>query len=257
MPLTTIVVPCYNEAERLDANAFRKFARRNPEITFVFVNDGSADATASVLDALHADAPRSFAALHLPANRGKAEAVRTGILHALGGNADFVGYWDADLATPLRAIRRFARIFTLRPSVTMVIGSRVKLLGRRIERRPARHYLGRVFATFSSLMLQLPVYDTQCGATLFRVTPELRAVFEREFRSRWLFDVEVLWRFTKLRGSRTEAGELIYEAPLDSWRDVSGSKLGVTHILRVPFELLQIWWAYRRDAGGVSIRETP
>ena len=108
----------------------------------------------------------------------------------------------------------------------MVFGARVVLLGRRIERWALRHYLGRVAATAISLVLGLRVYDTQCGAKLFRATPSVRALFEQPFAARWLFDVEILARFIlSLRGDREAVRDAIYEYPLSEWTDVAGSSL--------------------------------
>ena len=137
--------------------------------------------------------------LNLPANAGKAEAVRAGVLRALELEPDSAGYWDADLATPLDAIPHFLRVFEERPQIELVMGARVHLLGRHIERNPLRHYLGRVAATLIALTLKLRVYDTQCGAKLFRTTPVMREVFAAPFASSWAFDVEVLARLVRAR----------------------------------------------------------
>ena len=75
MSRTWIVVPCYNEADRLVAAAFEAELDRRPELTFLFVNDGSRDATAGILNGIARRHVRAEA-LHLERNGGKAEAVR-------------------------------------------------------------------------------------------------------------------------------------------------------------------------------------
>lgn len=241
-----IVVPCYNEADRLDVEAFSAAARADGRLRFLFVDDGSSDGTAAVLAAL-AGRPRCEV-LRLPRNGGKAEAVRRGFLDRLdAGAAGAIGFWDADRATPLSDIAGFARILDERPEVELVIGSRVKLLGRQIVRRQARHYVGRTAATLVSNMLGLPVYDTQCGAKLFRVTPGLRGLFAEPFSTRWAFDVELLARWIGAsEGSREALERRIVEVPLMRWVDVDGSKITPADFLKTPLDLARIWLRYRR-----------
>jgi len=178
-PELVVVVPCYNEGHRLPVARFQDFAAKNPGVTFLFVDDGSSDHTVSVLDEMKRVLPQAIDVLRLPRNEGKGEAVRQGIQAGFSRGARFLAFWDADLATPLDVLPAFREVFDQRPEVDIVLGSRVKLLGRHIERRPLRHYLGRVFATAASFTLDLPVYDTQCGAKMFRAIPEVAEVYER------------------------------------------------------------------------------
>ena len=116
MSRTIIVVPCYNEANRLDAVRFQEFSAANPAVEFLFLNDGSTDGTLGVLERLHAVDPQHFRFVHFSRNSGKAEAVRRGMLTALEDSPDYVGFWDADLATPLCEIPHFSACSTsIRP----------------------------------------------------------------------------------------------------------------------------------------------
>ena len=188
--------------------------------------------------------------LHLEHNGGKAEAVRRGLLEAAGLGARYAGFWDADLATPLDAIPDFVGHLDAHPDVQMIFGARVRLLGRQIDRRPVRHYLGRIFATTASLVLGVPLYDTQCGAKLFRVSPEIVRLFEAPFRSRWIFDVEIVARFL-CQPHSAGVGSLIHETPLQRWRDVAGSKVRPRDFVRALFELWTIGRAYGAPAAAI------
>jgi glycosyltransferase involved in cell wall biosynthesis len=249
VPHTTIVVPCYNEAARLDLAAFRLFLDTplSSGVRLLLVDDGSGDATLTVLHTLATERPDQIGVLALERNQGKAEAVRLGMLEAMQ-QGSFVGFWDADLATPLEAIPDFLAILEAEPEVQWVFGARVGLLGRHIQRRMRRHYSGRAFATCVSLVLDLPVYDTQCGAKLFRIDPALHAVLERPFRSRWIFDVEMIARLKVLiaSGGGPPLAHRIYELPLMRWTDVAGSKVRGRDFIRAVRELAAIWWWLRR-----------
>lgn len=243
---TAIVVPCYNEARRLRVGDFVEYAHACPDIAFLFVDDGSRDATWEVLQKLQQQAGPNVHILRQPANAGKAEAVRAGMNAALAQlDPDIVGFWDADLATPLDAIQDLRCILLRQPAIEMVFGSRVRLLGRRIERRPVRHYLGRLFATVVSNLLRLPIYDTQCGAKLFRATPELRQVLADPFVSRWVFDVEMIARFIRLSsGDAHNVAPRIYEFPLHVWEDIAGSKVKPTDFLKAFRDVVRIHRRY-------------
>jgi dolichyl-phosphate beta-glucosyltransferase len=248
-----IVVPCYNEASRLDHDTFLAYAQASEGIRFLFVNDGSRDGTLSMLEALRMQCPGKIEVLDKQPNGGKAEAVRAGMLKAVaedtveGGRVEYVGFWDADLATPLDAIPEFLNLLNARAQVQMVFGARIRLLGRHVNRNAARHYLGRVFASVVSIILRLPIYDTQCGAKIFRVTPELTRVLKAPFLSRWIFDVEIIARYLRLHhGDAQILHDTIYELPLARWDDVAGSKVGPGAFATAFLDLWRIYFKYLR-----------
>lgn len=248
MRTITIVVPCFNEAERLPTSDFERYLGIDPSTRFVFVDDGSTDSTLEVLESLATKGGERCEVLGLDPNRGKAEAVRQGLLRALSTDVEVVGFWDADLATPLETILPMAEEFDSGSEVEAVFGSRIRMLGRYVERGPLRHYAGRVFATAVSLLLEAPIYDSQCGAKLFRSSPLIRKVFAEEFVSRWIFDVEILARIRRQVGAEgwSDPGAIIREFPLDTWRDISGSKLKSSDFARSFTDLVKINRRYPR-----------
>lgn len=234
-----VVVPCFNEAARLDADALCALADARTKV--FFVDDGSTDDTLAILKAAmvrHSNTPHAgdIKVLLRPVNEGKGEAVRRGLLDGIEVGADVVAYLDADLSTPIDEMRRVLRVLEDRDDVDVVLGSRVALLGRDVERSAARHYLGRVFATVASTTLGLRVYDTQCGAKAFRVTPALEAALERPFASRWAFDVELLGRLLD-HGAPATA---FFELPLERWRHKPGSKLTPVAMIRAGIDVLAL-----------------
>jgi dolichyl-phosphate beta-glucosyltransferase len=239
---TWLVVPAYDEERRLRPDALLEAAEADPEIRFLLVDDGSADGTLALLRSLQAARPDRFDVLALPRNGGKGEAVRRGVLEALDGGAAFLGYWDADLATPLSDATSFRDVLRGNPDVHAVLGSRVRLLGHPVDRGFARHVLGRTFATMASRLLRLPVYDTQCGAKLFRAGPHLRALFGEPFLSRWIFDVEILARWVREHraGRAPPPLSAIREEPVSRWTDPRGSKVRAMDFVRAARDLRRI-----------------
>ena len=205
-----VVVPCFNEALRLDKPSFLELARSG-RLRLLFVDDGSTDETPEVLRRLAKESD-ALEVLNLPTNAGKAEALRVGMRRAIDDGVGVVGYCDADLSTPPWELLRLVERLESDPRLAAVFGSRVARLGSRIERTAFRHYAGRVYATLASVALGMTVYDTQCGAKVFRVGPELVHALEEPFPSGWVFDVVLCDRLRRGRGVCRSAGRGVLRA---------------------------------------------
>jgi glycosyltransferase involved in cell wall biosynthesis len=240
-----LVIPCFNEAARLPLAQVEELLNSSSDLHLLFVNDGSRDRTKEFIEQFIAGSPARgrVQLLSLEKNQGKAEAVRSGLLKVLTQSHDSVGYIDADFATPAYEVSRLLRIWSERKPKAL-FASRVRLLGSNIERQLKRHIMGRVFATLASLVLRLPVYDTQCGAKIFEVTPKLREALARPFSSRWIFDVELIGRL--MVGSSAYSVDDFIEVPLQKWNDIQGSHVKFSDMIRAAFELLGIARQLRR-----------
>lgn len=234
MKTLALVIPCKDESNRLKADEFIRATKQWPWLSFWFINDGSTDATADCLARLVSASP-AIHAIHLPENRGKAEAVRTGVLHLCGlANSDLIGFWDADLATPLDIIPEFVSQFDARASVTTVIGSRWPHLGASIRRRALRGLAAAFIKAAIRRILKVPVWDTQCGAKIF--TRDIAAeLFAKPFMTKWLFDVELLQRL-----GRKRLISQVCEFPVSEWHDVPGSKMDMRASLSTILELASV-----------------
>ena len=241
MQKTCIIIPCFNESERIPLDAFKHFLAHN-SYSIYFVNDGSEDNTLDLLLGLKRLYPEKVEVKDLSRNSGKAEAVRQGFLEAISaGVFDCVGYMDADLATPLEEIEYLHNYF--REEIEVVIGARVKRLGAIIERDPVRHYLGRIFATTASIYLDIHAYDSQCGAKFFRISTA-KKIFIEPFSSNWLFDLEVLYRLKNEDSVQFQRN--ILEVPLRTWREKGNSKVKMWDFMTAPLELFKIKSTNRR-----------
>lgn len=231
-----VVIPCFNEAARISLDAVRALAA---ECRVLLVDDGSTDDTLRVLQHITAEVG-GCELLALANNGGKAEAVRQGLLHAIGQNAALVGFTDADFSTPPDEIARLLRNLQANASCDAVIGCRLVRLGAEIQRDPLRHVFGRVFASAASLAIGASVYDSQCGAKWFVASPTFATIIAQPFLSNWAFDVELLARMF-------QAGlHNVQEEPLRRWADVAGSKVTVRGALQAGTDLIRIGWRHRR-----------
>jgi glycosyltransferase involved in cell wall biosynthesis len=241
---TLFVIPCYNEADRINIEQYSRSLKNNPQINILFVNDGSSDNTIATLNALKKNAESQVDILDLKNNVGKAEAVRAGMQYAFkkeDKNIKYIGYLDADLATSLEEGINLSKSLSNNNKIEFAFGSRISKVGSKISRKSHRHFIGRFIASLISNVLNLRVYDTQCGAKVFSM--ELAEyVFEQPFISKWLFDVEIFARI--LTDGNKYSKDSMLEIPLNEWIDQDGSKVQMTYVFKMFFDLNNIKKSY-------------
>jgi len=234
-PSLSIVIPAYNERERLTLSlpaidAYLRATGLDAEI--LVVDDGSTDATAELAVSLAFG--REQRVISLPVNQGKGAAVRRGVLAAHG---EWVLVSDADLSTPIDEYGRLAAIARA-DDLDVVIGSRA-LPGSRVEvsQHIVRRVLGEVFNIILRRMTGLPYRDTQCGFKLLRRS-RVEAVFAEMVIDGFAFDVEFLY-LCERRGLRVK------EVPV-TWRNSPQSTVSIIGSPpKMLFDLMRLWWRFR------------
>jgi len=189
-PQFSIVIPAYNESNRLPATLQSVVAciRANAwRAEVVVVNDGSTDGTAQVVRDFARQAPE-VRLLENPGNHGKGYSVRNGILHALG---DVVMFTDSDLSAPIEEAERL--FGAIEQGADIAIGSRWLEKSRQTQRQPLyRQFFGRCFNAVTRAVMGLHFADTQCGFKAF-TRSAAQTVFQLQTIERWGFDPEILY----------------------------------------------------------------
>ncbi|WP_378186536.1 dolichyl-phosphate beta-glucosyltransferase [Aquimarina sp. W85] len=249
---TGIIIPCYNEENRLDVNAFIQFANKKNQYHLCFVNDGSKDNTIQVLKKIQETNPRKISIVDVKKNAGKAAAVRTGSQYLYKrGDIKFVGFIDADLSTDFEDFAGLLTTLKNNDKLDFVFGSRAKNPSQGIEKDKIRGLISKMINLLIVAILGLFIQDTQCGAKVYRahLVPVL---FETKFYSRWLFDVEMFIKLKKFYG-KSKVMAKILEQPLKRWVHMEDSKLGLKDSLEIPYRLLSIWFNYTVLQSSIAV----
>ncbi len=238
-----IVIPCYNEEERLSGEEFRKFAHENLGYHLCFVNDGSKDRTLEVLHELSKGNEDYISVYDCEKNGGKAEAVRLGMLHlAKQSQFDYIGFLDADLSTNFDDFVDLANTIS-NSQYKLVFGSRMARMGADITKQSARAIISKTINFIIRKILGMDINDTQCGAKI--MTKEvIEKTFQEKFITQWIFDVEIFMRMKKIYGTK-KTEEYILEKPLNRWIHADGSKLSMKDSIKIIGQLGQIAVHYR------------
>jgi dolichyl-phosphate beta-glucosyltransferase len=234
-PFVSIVIPAYNEAERLPATLtqlgqFLQGGGYHAEI--VVVDDGSSDGTAAVVERAAAD---PFVRLVRAPHAGKGAAVRRGMLQAQGAARVMC---DADLSMPASELPKL--LAPLAAGADVALATREGTGARRIGEPYLRHLMGRVFNTLVRLLAVPGLHDTQCGFKAFTAA-SAEALFGRSTVDGFGFDVEVLYLARKLRLR-------LVEVPIAWYYQASSRVSPLRDTIRMIRDVLRVRW---NDARGV------
>ena len=238
-----IVIPCYNESSRLDIDSFLDYAAGNKGTHICFVNDGSSDATRTTLAKIKNLEFDNVHIFNLQENSGKAQAVKQGALYLYNETeVDTIGFIDADLSTDFNDYHHLVQALDQDKDLRVIYGSRAKSEDNNIERNAVRGLISRVIRYIIFCITRLDIQDTQCGAKVFR-SDYVPHIFQQDFKTRWLFDVEILLRLKAWLGLE-KFKSVFLEKPLNNWVHMDGSKLGLKDAISIPLSLARIWGIY-------------
>lgn len=238
-----VVIPCYNEEERLLSDEFINYIDKNSGYHLCFVNDGSKDKTLHILKELQNGREDFITVYNYEKNGGKAEAVRLGMLHmAKKEDLDYIGFLDADLSTDLADFDDLVKTIE-HSEFKIVSGSRISRMGANITKESARKIISLTINFIIRKILKMDFKDTQCGAKIFH-KDVIAVAFGKKFVTQWIFDVEIFKRMSIYFGLK-QAKAMLCEQPLKRWVHADGSKLSMKDSIKIIGQLAQIAWVYR------------
>jgi len=240
-PELSVVIPAYNEAEGIQASLEQVaayFRSRAIAGEIIVVDDGSTDGTAE----LASTAPASVRVMVNGQNKGKGYSVRRGILSARGR---YVGFADADMATPIDQLDKVRRAF--KSGADVIIGSRALPESQIAKHQPWwRERAGKLFGSFVRTVLLPGIADSQCGFKFFSAAAA-QAIFTRQRLTGWAFDVELLYLARRL-------GYNIVQVPV-RWIDEPHSRVRMLRDgLKMVFDVLRIRRIHRGLRPGAQLR---
>jgi dolichyl-phosphate beta-glucosyltransferase len=213
----SLIIPCYKESSRfpLFLQSICHLTTRYP-LEIIVVDDGSPSSDFELLkNKISNQLTENIRLLHYDKNKGKGAAIQYGIDNSAG---EYIGFVDADGAIPSNEVENFIQYILKNPDEDMIISSRIRILGKTVNRSLKRHLSGRVFITILNLFFSVPVYDSQSGLKIFK-REKFNLIKDKISDFRWLWDTQVLILFYKSKFK-------MKEIPID-WSDVPGSKVNL------------------------------
>jgi glycosyltransferase involved in cell wall biosynthesis len=212
----TLVIPCFKESDRLPIFLSSLIKNMPQDIRYVIVDDGSPIADYNLLlERVKPFLSQKVSLLRYEKNRGKGGAIEFGLEHA---NTEYVGFLDADGSIPDYEVINLWQYTKMHPDLDLILSSRIKLLGKQIDRTLKRHLSGRIFVTYLNFLFNVPVYDSQCGYKIFKKSL-FNSIQVNIINKRWLWDTELVI-LSYLNGYKC------IEIAID-WKDVQGSKVSL------------------------------
>ncbi|MBN1645240.1 glycosyltransferase family 2 protein [Candidatus Woesearchaeota archaeon] len=218
----SIIIPVYNEEGRMSSffKDLNEYCVKNlKKYEIIAVNDGSKDRS---LDILKDMKYKNLRIISYTPNKGKANAVRTGVSAATGSHLLFI---DADGATAPKEISKMLSLFN---KYDVVVGSR-NLKESKVEKDFTRRILSFGFNNYVSILFQTSFSDYLCGFKGFR-TDIARKLFSNLKSERWIFDVELFHRIKKHKVS--------YKEVAIKWTHQNDSNMKTIDVVKIFFQLL-------------------
>ncbi len=237
-----LVIPCFNEEDRLDSSYFKKLLLefnsivdiKKYKLILLFVNDGSTDQTVQKVKDINLE--DNVWITNLPFNVGKANAIRAGFLRALESKVEYVATLDADGAfSNTEVARKLMQVIEMREkeeTFDLVSFARIRIAGSSIDRKSSRHIIGRIVSGLMNLGVSQKIYDFQSGFKIYSGNLLQQNIFMNSFKTRWFMEWELV--------NRSQEKIIIIEIPIKLWKDVGGSKIKLSNAYAIIREIFYV-----------------